>query len=105
MADRGVARIAGHVVTRRADLAHLLVADLHDAGLRPPRRAGVPGACARDCDDLCMAGCAVVRGDRRSALEDLTIRVDAWWALEDDMTTWQPMHVAPPIVWPGHPEA
>jgi hypothetical protein len=81
------------------------VADLHSAGFRTPRLADVPGACARDRDDPGSAGFAVVRGDRRSALEGLAIGVGTGWALEDDVAAWHPTHMEPPIVRLGHPEA
>jgi Polyketide cyclase / dehydrase and lipid transport len=41
-----MARIPSQVATRRADVAHLLVADVHGAGFRAPGLADVPGACA-----------------------------------------------------------
>jgi len=103
--DRGVARISGHVARGRTDLEHAFVADLHGAGFRTSGFADVPDACARDRHYPRSAGFAVVRGDRRSALEGLAIRVGAGWALEDNVAAWHPAHVKPPILRPGDPEA
>jgi len=47
----------------------------------------------------------VIRGDRGSALEGLTIRVGARWALEDDVAARHPVYMEPPILRPGYPEA
>jgi hypothetical protein len=81
------------------------VADLHGAGFRTPRLADVPGARASNRDNPCMPGFAVVRRDRRSAVEGLAIGVGTGWALEDDVAARHPTHMEPPIVRPGHPEA
>jgi hypothetical protein len=105
MLGRGVARLPGQVARGRADLEHPFVADLHGAGFRASGLADVPGACAGDCHHPRGARLAVVGGDRRSALEGLTIRVGAWWALEDDVAARHPVHVEPPIVRSGHAEA
>ena len=104
MLDRGVARLPGEVATCGAHFEHLLVADLHGARLRTPGFADVPNACAGDRDDPCMAGFAVVRGDRRGAVEGLTIGVGAGWALEDNVAAWHPTAMQPPIVGPGYTE-
>src|SRR5437764_15205305 len=81
------------------------MADVHGAGFRAPGLADVPDACTGDRDDPCSAGFAMVRGDRRSALEGLAIRVCTGWALEDDVAAWHPTHMEPPIVGLGRPEA
>ena len=57
-----MARLPDQVATRRAHFAHVLVADLHGAGVRAPGLADVPDACARDCDAPHVAGCAGVGG-------------------------------------------
>jgi len=100
-----VARLPSPVATRRAHFKHLLVADLHGAGFRASELAHVPDAGAGDRDDPCITRFAVVRRDRRGALEGLVIRICAEWALEDDVAAWPPARMALPIVWPGHPEA
>jgi hypothetical protein len=97
-----VARFPGQVAARRADLAHLLVADLHGAGRCATALADVPGARARDRDDPRSTSCAMVGGDRRRVLEGLTIRVGACWALADDGAPGHPASVAPPILRLGH---
>ena len=104
MLGRGVARLPGHVATRRADLEHPFVADLHGAGLRAPRLADVPDAGAGDRHYPRSARFAVVGGNRRGAVERLTIGVSAGWALEDDVAAWHPAHVEPPRVRPRHME-
>jgi len=76
---RGIGRLSSHVAARRADLEYPLMADQHGAGFRAPRLADVPGARTRDCDDPSSAGFAVVRGDRRSAVEGLAIGVGTGW--------------------------
>jgi hypothetical protein len=48
---------------------------------------------------------AVVRRNRRSALEGLAIRIGVGWALEDHVAAWHPTHVTPPIVGSRHLEA
>src|SRR5438445_10325195 len=80
-----VARLPGRVATRRAHLKHPFVADLHGAGFRTPGFAHVPDAGAGDCHHPRSTSFAVVRSDRRSALEGLAIRVCAGWALEDNV--------------------
>ncbi|SRR6266446_6758054 len=85
MLGRGVARLPGQVARGRAHLEHPFVADLHGAGLRAPRLAHVPGARARDRHNPRIARFAVIRGDRRGALEGLAIGVSARWALKDDV--------------------
>jgi len=49
--------------------------------------------------------CALVGGERRSALEGLTIRIGACWALADDGAPGHPASVAPPVLRLGHLEA
>ena len=100
-----MARLSSHVATRRTDLAHLCMADLHGAGVRTPGLADVPDAGAGDCHHPRSTSFAVVRRDRRSVLEGLAIRVCAGWALEDDVAARHPTDMEPPIVRPGHPEA
>ena len=97
--------LEGQVTRGRTDLEHLFMADVHSAGFRAPGLAHVPDARARNRDDPCVAGFAVVGGNRRGALEELAIGVDAGWTLEDDVAARQPAHVEPPIVRPGHAEA
>src|SRR5262249_4871513 len=97
-------RLSSHVATRRAYLEDLLMADLHGARLRTPGLADVPDAGAGDRHHPCRARFAVVRRDRRSALEGLAVGVGAGWALENDVAAWHPTHVEPPIVGPGHLE-
>ena len=70
------------------------MADLHGAGLRTLGFANVPNAGAGDRDHPHMARFAVVRRNRRGALEGLMIRVGAGWPLEDDVAVRQPTHVA-----------
>jgi hypothetical protein len=50
-----------------------------------------------------IARFAVVGGDRRGAVEGLTIGGGAGWALEDNVAAWHPAHMEPPIVGLGHP--
>src|SRR6266478_177533 len=102
---RGVARLPDQVATRRAHLEHPFVPDLHGAGLRATRLADVAGARAGDGHDTRVAGFAMVRGNRRGAVEGLAIRVGARWPLEDDVAPGHPAHVKPPIMRPGHAEA
>ena len=99
-----MARLPGRVATRRAHLKHPFVADLHGAGLRAPGLADVPDAGARDRDDSCITRGAMVRRDRRGAVEGLTIGVGAGWALEDHVAPWHPTAMKPPIVGSGHTE-
>jgi len=80
------------------------VPNLHGAGFRASGLAHVPDARARDRDDPCLTRFAVVRRDRRGALEGLTIGVGAGWALEDNVAAWHPAHVEPPRVGPRHLE-
>jgi hypothetical protein len=81
------------------------VADLHGAGFRAPGLADVPDAGARDRDDPGITRFAMVRRDRRGAVEGLAGGVGAGWALEDNVAAWHPTHVEPPIVRPGYSEA
>ena len=104
MVREGVARLPDHVARGRAHLEHLFVADLHGAGFRAPGLADVPDAGARDRHHPRRAGFAVVRRDRRGAVEGLTIGVGAGWALEDHVAAWHPTNMKPPIVGPGHLE-
>jgi hypothetical protein len=97
-----VARLPGQVVTRRAHAEHLLVADLHGAGFRAPGLADVPDADAGDRNDPRSAGFAVIRRDRRGAVEGLTMRVGVCWAMEDDGAPGHPAYVGLPRLWPRH---
>src|SRR5712671_1041742 len=105
MLGRGVARLPSQVATCRAHLEHLFIADVHGAGFCATRLADVPDARAGDGHDARIARFAVVRGDRGSALEGLTIRVGARRTLEDDVAARHPAYMEPPIVRTGHPEA
>jgi hypothetical protein len=100
-----VARLPGQVATRRTDLEYSFVADLLGAGFRTPGFAHVPDAGARDRYHPCIARLAVVRRDRRGAVEGLAIRVGTGRALEDDVAAGHPTARQPPIVGPGHLEA
>jgi len=80
-----VSWLPGEVARGWPDLEHACVADLHGAGLRAPGLADVPDAGAGDRHHPCRARFAVVGGDRRGAVEGLTIGVGARWALEDDV--------------------
>src|SRR5262249_16728719 len=53
----------------------------------------------------CLARYAVVRRNRRGAVEGLAVGVSAGWALENDVAAWHPTHVKPPIVGPRDTEA
>jgi hypothetical protein len=97
-----VARFPGQVAARRADLAHLLVADLYGAGRCVPGLADVPYAGAGDRHQSCLARFAVVRRDRRSALEGLAVGIGACWALTEDGAPGPPATVAPPLLRLGH---
>jgi hypothetical protein len=83
-----VARLPGQVATRREDLAYLLMAEVYGARLRALELAHVPHAGAGDRHHVHSAGCAVVRRDRRGAVEGLAIGGGAGWALEDDVAAW-----------------
>ncbi len=96
---------SSQVATRWAYLEHPFVPDLHGARFRAPGFGDVPGTRAGDQHHAGVARFAVIRRDRGGALEGLTIRVDAWWALEDNVAPWHPTDMKPPIVWPGHLEA
>ena len=72
-----------------------LMADLHGARFRAPGLADVPDAGAGDRHHPRIARFAVVGGDRRGALEGLTIGVGAGWALEDDVAAWDPPALEP----------
>ena len=85
-----MARLSRQVAARRAHFEHLLVADLHGAGFRAPGLAHVPDACTGDCHHPCRARFAVVRRDRRGAVEGLAVGVGAGWALEDDVAAGHP---------------
>jgi hypothetical protein len=50
-----MARLSSHVATRRPDLEHLFMADLHGAGFRAPGLADVPDAGAGDRHHPCLA--------------------------------------------------
>ena len=80
-----MARLSSQVATRRTDLEHLFMADLHGARFRAPGLADVPDAGAGDRHHPCLTRCAVVCRDRRGAVKGLTIGVGAGWALKDDM--------------------
>jgi hypothetical protein len=100
-----MARLSSQVATRRTDLEHLFMADLHGARFRAPGLADVPDAGAGDRHHPCLARCAVVCRDRRGAVQGLAVRVGAGWALEDHVAPWHPAHVKPPIVGPAHLQA
>src|SRR5919109_5272636 len=100
-----MARLSSHVATRRTDLAHLFMADLHGARFRAPGLADVPDAGAGDRHHPCLARFAVVGGDRRGAMKGLAVGGGAEWALENDVAARHPTHVKPPIVGPGYTEA
>jgi hypothetical protein len=100
-----MARLSRQVAARRAHFEHLLVADLHGAGFRAPGLADVPDAGARDCHYPCLARFAVVRRDRRGAVEGLAVGGGTGRALEDNVAAGHPTDMQPPIVGPGHPEA
>ena len=67
---------------------------------RPGRH--VPDACARAPR---RTRGALGGGERRSAMEDLTIRGGACWALAEDGAPGPPASVAPPLLRLGHLEA
>src|SRR5205823_6124415 len=100
----GMARIPGQVATCRAHLEHPFVPVLHGAGFRATRLADVPDARAGDGHDARIARFAVIRGDRRGAVEGLTIGVGAGWALEDHVAAWRPTAMKPPIAGPRDTE-
>src|SRR5262245_25294689 len=100
-----MARLSSHVATRRTDLEHLFMADLHGAGFRASGLADVAAAGAGNRHDPRSARFAVVRRDRRGALQGLSLGVGAGWALEDHVATGHPANMKPPIVGPGYPEA
>jgi hypothetical protein len=100
-----VARLPGQVARGRTDFTYLLMADLHGARLRAPGLADVPNARAGDRLYPRIARFAVVRRNRRGAVEGLAGGVGAGWALENDMAAWHPTDRKPPIVGPGDLEA